>query len=265
MKIRSNFRLDAIILLLPSLFRHIKKKIQTIIMLYFCPGQPESIQQKVARIQSIPMPITNISTINENRIGLWHITEPADELLEKINLSEEERIRYLKFSHDLRKRQWLAYHLVIQELISPLPANLHYDGYDKPFLATGSHHISVSHAGFYAAAVCNRFARAGIDIEQIKDRISRVADRFLNDREREQLGPVVDYDVLYIYWCGKEALYKIHGKPDVDFQNDIYIRSFDYLCNTVGTCQATLYLPGGAKDFMLHYRKTDDYMMVVAS
>jgi len=234
-------------------------------MLYFCPGQPESIQQEVARIQSITMPITNLFTINENRIGLWHITEPAEELFGKINLSEEERIRYLKFSHDLRKRQWLAYHLVIQKLIAPLPANIRYDEYDKPFLATGSHYISVSHAGIYATAVCNRFSGTGIDIEQITGRVSRVADRFLNIREREELGPGRDRDVLYVYWCGKEALYKVHGKPDVDFQNDIHIHSFDYLCNTNGTCQATLYLPGGAKDFTLHYRKTDGYMMVVAS
>ncbi len=211
------------------------------------------------------MPITNIFSINENRIGLWHITESADELLKQIKLSDEEQIRYLKFSHNLRKRQWLAYHLILQELVNPLPVNLRYDIHGKPFLATGSHHISVSHAGSYATAVCNRFSVAGIDIEQMKERVSRVTARFLNSREQEQLGPDPDREVLYIYWCGKEALYKIYGKPDIDFQNDIYIHSFDYLCNTNGNCQATLKIPDGVKDFTLHYRKTEDYMMVVAS
>ncbi|MCK9421994.1 MAG: 4'-phosphopantetheinyl transferase superfamily protein [Bacteroidales bacterium] len=210
------------------------------------------------------MPLVDLFDIKDNRVGIWHITESADYLLSQMDPGREELDRYGEFSHDLRKRQWLAYHLVVKQLIVPLRAELRYDIHGKPFLISKSHQISVSHTGEYAAAICNRNSAVGIDIEKMKERVIRVKERFLNMAELEQLGSCSNLETLYIYWCGKEALYKLNGMPDVDLKNDIHIHAFDYLCHTNGTCYATMTTPGVRKKFMLNYRKFEDYMLVVA-
>ena len=198
------------------------------------------------------------------RAGIWQITESAEELLSLVNLSSLETATYLSFGNQLRKRQWLAYRVLLTHLLAPLPSDIIYDAHGKPFLMSGSHSISVSHAGEFAAAVCRTQHPAGIDIEKIKDRVERVKDRFLQVKELNILTSENRLEQLYVYWSGKEALYKLHGKPDVDFRNDIYIHPFDYLCNTDQYTRATLTVGSLSKDYTLYFQKIGEYMLVVA-
>lgn len=198
------------------------------------------------------------------RAGIWHITETAGELRSLVHLNEPEQILYTSFSHDLRKRHWLAYRALLGHLLAPLPSDIFYDDNGKPFLNSGSHHISVSHAGEYAVAVCSKKNSVGIDIEQLKDRVERVKERFLIVQELESLAVENRLEQLYIHWCGKEALYKMTGTPELDFRNDIHIHPFDYLCNTKQTCLATLTVNDFPEEHRLYYEKLADYMLVVA-
>jgi len=198
------------------------------------------------------------------RAGIWHITENAADLLSSVQLTASEKNLYRSFHHDLRKKQWLACRALLKHLLYPGSPEISYDLYGKPFLASGSHHISVSHAGDYAAAVCSENIPVGIDIEKLKDRVERVKERFMLDRELESLDRENRLEHIYIYWCGKEALYKLHGKPELDFRNDIYIHPFDYFCTTNQTCKATLTVDECRKDYTLFYQKIEDYMVVAA-
>jgi 4'-phosphopantetheinyl transferase len=198
------------------------------------------------------------------RVGIWQITETADELLARIQLSLPEELLYRAFSNDLRKRHWLAYRVLLKQLLAPLTTTLSYDLNGKPFLDSGSHYISVSHAGEYAAAVVSEKRLVGIDIEKIKDRVVRVKERFLCQDELESLDPDSNLEQLYIYWGGKEALYKLNGQPEVDFRNDIHIHPFDYLCNTKQNCRATISIGGNRIEYTLFHMKIEDYMLVVA-
>jgi 4'-phosphopantetheinyl transferase len=198
------------------------------------------------------------------RAGIWQITETADELFAVADLNNSGKSIYKTFRSDLRKRQWLAYRVLLKHLLAPLTADIYYDGNGKPGLDSGSHYISVSHAGEFAAAVCSEKDAVGIDIEKIKDRIERVKERFLQKNELESLTMENRLEQLYIYWGGKEALYKLNGKPNVDFRNDIYIHPFDYLCNTNQSCRATMTVNKYQKDYTLFFQKTGDYMMVIA-
>ncbi|MDP1622897.1 MAG: 4'-phosphopantetheinyl transferase superfamily protein [Bacteroidales bacterium] len=198
------------------------------------------------------------------RAGIWHITETTGELLADIQLSDSETNIYNTFRNELRKRQWLAYRAILKHFLAPLTTFLSYDHNGKPSLDSGSHHISVSHAGEFAAAVCSETVPVGIDIEKIKDRVNRVKERFLQHIEMETIPAEECLEQLYVYWGGKEALYKLNGKPDVDFRNDIYIHPFDYLCNTNQTCKATLTTSGNREDYTLSFQKIEDYMLVVA-
>jgi phosphopantetheinyl transferase len=198
------------------------------------------------------------------RAGIWNITETAEELLANICLSSSETVLYETFRHEMRKKQWLAYRALLKHLLAPLKTNVSYDANGKPFLDSGSHHISVSHAGDFAAAVYSQKVAVGIDIEKMKDRVERVKDRFLQQSELLSLTPESRLEQLYVYWGGKEALYKLHGKHGVDFRNDIYIHPFDYLCNTNSRCNASITFDHVQHDYSLFYEKIEDYMMVVA-
>jgi phosphopantetheinyl transferase len=198
------------------------------------------------------------------RAGIWQITETAEELYHKIQLSSNESIIYDTFRHDLRKRHWLAYRLLLKHLLAPLNTGISYDAHGKPFLDSKSHHISVSHAGDFAAAVCSEKKMVGIDIEHIRDRIERVKDRFLQKSELDSLLPENRLEQLYVCWGGKEALYKLQGDPGIDFRNDIYIHPFDYLCNTNQYGRAALKFNGSVRSYSLWFEKVGDYMLVVA-
>lgn len=196
--------------------------------------------------------------------GIWHITETAEELQSLVHLTGAELTHLRSFRNDTRKKHWLACRALLWQLLAPYPATISYDEHNKPFLLSGSHHISLSHAGEYAAAVYSKISPVGIDIEQLKDRVERVKDRFMQASELNSIVPEKRIEQLYLHWCGKEALYKLYGKPELDFRNDIYIHPFDYLCNTNKTCQGTLILNGLPEEFRLFYEKMESYMLVVA-
>jgi len=198
------------------------------------------------------------------RTGIWRITETAEELLAMVHLNDQELNILGKFSHEMRKKQWLACRALLKHLLDPLDTNLTYDLNGKPHLNTGSHQVSISHAGEFAAVVCSENRAVGVDIEKIKDRIERVKDRFLQEKELKSVAVENRIEQLYIFWGGKEALYKLHGKPDVDFRTDIYIHPFDYLCNTNQYGSASITLNDTRQDYTLFYKKIEDYMMVVA-
>lgn len=198
--------------------------------------------------------------------AVWHITEPLSHLLSSVQLSEEELARFHTYTHEQRKKQWLAYRLILRHLIPPsYPSDLIYDALGKPSLSSAPGFISVSHAGEYAAAVYSVKHPVGIDIEQLRGRIERVKHRFLSDEELHAIPEENNLEKLYIYWGAKEAIYKINGKPDIDFKRDIIIHPFEYLCNMKGTCSATLTTPQYVQKIRVFYEKTGVNMLTVAS
>ncbi len=61
-------------------------------------------------------------------------------------------------------------------------------------------------------------------MEKKNDKLIRTARKYLNESEL-----VVAQDsltTLCIYWCGKEALYKLNGRNKVSFRDNIEIESF---------------------------------------
>ncbi|MEI6172196.1 MAG: 4'-phosphopantetheinyl transferase superfamily protein [Bacteroidota bacterium] len=208
--------------------------------------------------------LREINPSNGITAGIWHITETSGELRSLVHLDKTEELLYASFSHELRKRHWLAYRVLLRELLAPHSSALYYDDHGKPCLTSGSHHISVSHAGDYAAAVYSEKFPVGIDIEQLKERIERVKERFMQEVELRSLSTQNRLEHLYVYWCGKEALYKLRGTPELDFRRDFHIHPFEYLCTTNQNCKATIGLNDIPQDYTLHYIKTGDYMLVVA-
>jgi phosphopantetheinyl transferase len=198
------------------------------------------------------------------RAGTWHISETEQELLVLAGLSAADQDLVATFRNIQRKKHWLACRALLKHMLGDGFRGISYDPNGKPHLAPGHLQISISHAGEYAAAVCSEGSPVGIDIEQLKDRVEKVKERFMLPEEIGSLNPDCRLGHLYIFWCGREALYKLHGRPDLDFRDDIQIHPFDYLCNTINTGMATLKLDGREEQHSLHFEKLGDYMLAIA-
>ena len=199
--------------------------------------------------------------INDSIVGLWEITESAEDLYSKINLNSEEKKLYNNFKNDLRKLHWLSYRNLLKELISPEEySHVIYDEFGKPYLQDNSHHLSVSHSGKFSAAIINKNSPVGIDIEITHPRIHKIVHKFLSVEEVKNISPENHIDSLYVCWGAKEALYKLYGKKNLLFQENIYLKPFKY--SGKGELAGAVVTDDFKKDFILYYEKIEDYIMV---
>lgn len=153
--------------------------------------------------------------------AIWKITESVEELESAIELREGEKQLYASFVAESRKKQWLAYRILVRELMKPGDFSVEYDPAGKPFLAGSDLHISVSHSGDMAAVIISRNTCVGIDIEKVRTRVYGVRERFLSAAELGAFSNEADYEMLTLAWSAKEALYKLYGIRELDFREHI--------------------------------------------
>ncbi len=82
-------------------------------------------------------------------------------------------------------------------------------------------HISISHSADYVAVVFGPIEGIGIDVEQPRTQLARVAPRVLSGAEMAVYGR--SESLLLRAWTLKEALYKAALTEGVDFRRDIVL------------------------------------------
>ncbi|REA61253.1 4-phosphopantetheinyl transferase [Dyadobacter luteus] len=174
------------------------------------------------------MPLVHSEKIDANTtLLLWNLTEDESvlrEMLGQVNNMDE----LASISHPQKIREWLASRLLIKKLVEEfgiLYEGLHKDEHGKAFLVNNGSHISLTHTADYVAAVLNLESSVGIDMEKRSEKLIRTARKFLSEAEFEHSGN--DITRLCIYWCAKEALYKLYGKKKISFKHDILIHPFE--------------------------------------
>lgn len=174
------------------------------------------------------MPLVHSEKIEEtSTLLLWKLTETEDELHTSLGSSyNSEDLETI--SHPQKKREWLASRLLIKILVEQF--GLHYEGthkdeHGKAFLVNNASHISITHTFDYVAAVINPSAPVGIDMEKSDPKLQRTSKKYLSDPEFTHAEN--ELAALCIYWCAKEAIYKLYGKKKISFKNSIYIQPFN--------------------------------------
>jgi 4'-phosphopantetheinyl transferase len=212
----------------------------------------------------MPFVLKNHGVTTLLSVGVWKMDESLPFFRKAVLLDPAEEELLASFKNETRKKQWLCYRLIIQELLGSKGSSLKYDNFGKPYFSDTSMAVSVSHSGEFAAVILSNSLCVGIDVEKIRDRVERIKERFLSVSELNRIGSENRLEKLYIHWGAKESLYKIHGRPEVDFINDISIEPFDYLCTGEGSCKAWMRTPGETGIYEIIYRKIDEYMLVYA-
>ena len=193
------------------------------------------------------------------RLGIWEINETYENLRSRLNLESEEVKTLEGFRNHDRKLEWLSVRVLINELTGE-PSRIIYNADRKPFLLNNSHNISISHSHQLTSILISRFMRVGIDLEFMSHKISRIADRFINESEKITEDPDLVRYHLYIHWCAKEALYKICDKRDINFKKNLSIEPFEPLDR--GSITGAVDNVYGHDTYQLHYFRMDNYVIV---
>lgn len=160
-------------------------------------------------------------------VGLYAITENEATLREQLLLTTDEQQELASITHPAQRVEWLACRVAIKQLIEDQGApymGLQKDEFGKPSLLESSWHISLSHTTGWAAAVVHQSRPVGIDIEPIREQFKRVVPRVLSADEITHAAG--DLSRLAVYWCAKEALYKLYGKRQLTFRDHLHIEPF---------------------------------------
>lgn len=198
--------------------------------------------------------------IDEHTVyAIWQIKETTDELLAMIVLSDDEAELFNSFVAESRKKQWLAYRILLRSLLEPQNFPVRYDDHGKPYLAGCEYHISVTHTDDMAAVILSRHRKVGIDSEKIKPRIEKVWEKFLNDEEMSAIGQERKLELMTLAWCAKEALYKVYGERSLDFRENMVLSIPDRAGKSFS---GEIRVRGNIHKYHLFSEMVNDYILV---
>ena len=206
------------------------------------------------------MPILLEKKINSfHTLGIWKVNESKDYLFSLLPFDSTELEAYQRINNEQRRVHWLASRVLLAQLAKDNYLKISYTSFGKPYLSNSTLKISISHSYEYVAISINNKEETGIDIELIKTKIDRIAAKFMHKDEMSSLKKNT-VDQLYVYWCAKEALFKLNGKKGVSFKENIFIEPFEY--QQKGKLMAKINSLSGSDSFILCYEKINEYMLV---
>lgn len=175
------------------------------------------------------MPLFRLTVINKDCIwGLWEITESVETLNAQLPPTIHDTQYLASVTHEGKKAESLAVRVLAKHMLHAWDyayRGIIKDQHDKPYLADLPVHLSISHTSSYAAVIMHKHQEVGIDIEFIKEKLLKVAHKFLNDQEYEDAGN--DLQKLAVYWSAKEVLYKKYGRRQLSLKEEINITPFE--------------------------------------
>jgi 4'-phosphopantetheinyl transferase len=198
---------------------------------------------------------------DSTEFALWKIAEDAEDLYAQLQLDTEEKAFVEQLKHSKRHLHWLATRVLLRTMLhTDEYIDCKIDAHGKPYLVSLPYHISLSHSFDYAAVMISKNGAVGIDIEQIQQKVERIAPRFLNKEELKAARQDAHLvEALYACWCAKEAVYKCHGQKNVSFANDISLQPFTF--TSEGIIHARLKKDALHLDYMVAYLQYEDYMI----
>ena len=197
---------------------------------------------------------------DDTEFALWKIEEQADELYNQLQLNNDEKTFIENISNGKRHLHWLGTRVLLRKMLhTDEYIDCQVDEHGKPYLVTLPYHISLSHSFDYAAVMISRKSPVGIDIEQIKQKVERIANKFMKPAELAFINNAHRVEQLYVCWCVKEAVYKCYGQKEVSFIDDILIQPFVF--EQKGEINAILHKDDINIAFTVGYLHYEDYMI----
>jgi 4'-phosphopantetheinyl transferase len=207
------------------------------------------------------MPLEKIVVEADRAWGLWEIKEDEKSLVQQI-------MPYETVSETLtntqKRLEWMAGRAATRDVMKAMDLQFQgimKDGYGKPFPVGYDFQLSLSHSFPYVAVLLNKKLKVGIDLEQPKEKLLRIAPRIHHTEELLDLG--TDIVKHCIYWCAKESLVKFYGKKDLIFAENIFIEPFNR--GVEGDIVGKIIINQVASVIPLHYIVYPKFVLVFTS
>ncbi len=205
------------------------------------------------------MPLFKEVILNDTAtLYLWKITEDLEELNRSVkrNPNSEKRVNSMK--SESHKKGFLSVRMLLQH-IGYDDFNLFYDKFGKPHLTDGNH-ISISHShSFSAIAISSK--PIGLDVEQVKEKILKIASRYMDVAHLENLSEFEKMKKATVIWGIKESIFKIKNTEGISFRNHIFEQDFSYEDKKA---TATLKYNNKKENFDILFDSLEDYIFVCA-
>lgn len=196
----------------------------------------------------------------DTAFALWKIEEDAEELYQQLQLNDDEKAYLQLLSKGKRNLHWLGTRVLLRKMLETDEfIDCRIDAHGKPYLTNQPFHISLSHSFDYAAVMISRSRPVGIDIELIKEKVERIATKFMKPVEMTFIDPQHVIEHLYVCWCAKEAVYKCFGRKEVSFLDNIHLQPFHYA--EKGSMNVSLKKDAIDLDFAVGFFQFNNYMI----
>lgn len=204
------------------------------------------------------MPLLKTIQVPDGLLGIWQITESCEALLPSFSPEEQKNPDYLKFNFGKRKAEWLCTRLLLKNLIGN-DHKVFYSEHGKPILKHEVFKfISISHSREFVAILVHKKADVGIDVESQYRNYAAVLKKYLSEEELVQVGN--DINLQSLYWCAKEAIFKLVPEDGIEFRKQIHILPFDPLVSDQFHAR---FISGGKRTtYSLHYKIFADNCLV---
>ena len=205
------------------------------------------------------MPLYKTIKHNKNTtIFIWKIDESLAQLEKSVKLNDRSIKRIQGMRSESHKKGFLAVRKLL-ETTQLTDFDLYYTDDGKPHLKDGRI-ITISHSfDFSTIAISNN--EIGIDIEKNRDKIQRIATKFIG-KENEYLSKKQLTEQLTIIWGAKESLFKIHPDGGLLFIEHLPIEKFTI--NDKETKGHILKEPM-KKSFKIYFESFNGYSLVYAT
>jgi len=198
-----------------------------------------------------------ISNNSSSSLLIEEVRFDIDKLLEIVDLNKTDEEQYIKFKNSRRKKEWLAVRYLLKKLCKD-DISIKYNSDRKPFLSNGKN-ISISHSGNYIGIIVSDIENIGLDIEKISNKLDKIKHKFLNQFELDLVSKSKNpVETLAMFWCAKEAMYKLYSKKNLIFDEQLLINSVDLKNNKIFAKIKTTELI----DVELSFKKIDEYFFV---
>src|SRR5476651_390660 len=170
----------------------------------------------------------------DTEFALWKIEEEAESLYNQLQLNDAEKAYVESIGNGKRHLHWLGTRVLLRTMLNTSEyIDCQVDEHGKPYLVNVPYHISLSHSFDYAAVMISKTNPVGIDIEQVKEKVERIAHKFMRPEELAFISEQKKIEQLYVCWCAKEAVYKCYGQREVSFADNISLEPFTFAHNGV--------------------------------
>lgn len=187
-------------------------------------------------------------------IGLWQIEESEEWFRQQLDLSEEEAAQLACLKGAGRRQEWLAARQLVHRMSGRAKRGIFIkDQFGKPHLEGTSWQISISHTHHHLSAAIAAPQACGIDIQGLVPKITRLRRRFVTSQEAAVLRPKTELEQLHLIWGGKEALYKAHGRREIDWLRHLEVIPTNYRAQG-GQLIGRLLKDAHPRTFLIRYR-----------